>query len=155
MKLTYRFAGLPAGLLYACLLLTAGGSGLLAADAKFEAQLIWATNDKKCDDPKLKPVEPEVRSKLGELPLKWENYFTVKREQVNVGKAGTNAVTLSEKCTVEVKRLGDTKVEVSLHGHKGSVCYKRTQPLPKGDMLVLGGNAPNATAWLVTLKRVE
>jgi len=155
MKLTYRFAGLPAGLLSACLLLTACGSALLAADAKFEAQLIWATNDKKCDDPKLKPVEPEVRSKLGELPLKWENYFTVKREQVSVGKAGTNAVTLSEKCTVEVKRLGDTKVEVSLHGHKRSVCYKRTQPLPKGDMLVLGGNAPNSTAWLVTLKRVE
>jgi len=155
MKLTYRFAGLPAGLLSACFLLTAGGSGVVAADAKFEAQLIWATNDKKCDDPKLKPVEPEVKSKLAELPLKWDNYFAVKREKFSVVKAGTNSVILSEKCTVEVKRLGDAKVEVSLHGHKGSVCYKRTQPLPKGEILVLGGNAPNASAWLVTLKRVE
>jgi hypothetical protein len=155
MKLTYRFAGLPVGLLPACFLLLAGASSLWAADAKFEAQLIWATNDKKCDDPKLKPVEPEVKSKLAELPLKWENYFAVKREQFNVVKAGTNSVVLSEKCTVEVKRLGDAKVEVTLHGQKGSVCYRRTQPLPKGEMLVLGGNAPNASAWLVTLKRVE
>ena len=155
MKLTYRFAGMPLGLLSACLFVTAGGSGLMAADAKFEAQLIWATNDKKCEDPKLKPVEAEVRKKLGELPLKWDNYFAVKRDQFVVIESGTNFVTLSEKCTVGVKRVNETKVEVSLHGHKGSVCYKRTQPLPKNEMLVLGGNAPNASAWLVTLKRIE
>jgi len=155
MKLTYRFAGLPVGFLSACVLLTAGGTGLLAADAKFEAQLIWATNDKKCEDPKLKPVEPEVRKKLGELPLKWDNYFAVKRDTFVVVKSGTNFVVLSEKCTVGVRRLDDNKVEVSLHGHKGSVCYKRIQPLPKLEMLVLGGNAPNASAWLVTLKRIE
>jgi hypothetical protein len=155
MKLTYRFAGFPVGLISAGLLVMAGSSALLASDAKFEAQLIWATNDKKCDDPKLKPVEAEVRSKLGELPLKWENYFEVKRDQFSVVKSGTNFVTLSEKCTVEVKRLDNSKVEVSLHGQKGSVCYRRTQPLPKGEILVLGGNAPNASAWLVTLKRTE
>ncbi len=159
MKLTYRLAGLPAGLMSACyFLLTAGGASVLAADAKearFEAQLIWATNDQKCDDPKLKPVGAEIKSKLNELPLKWENYFAVNSNQFAVAKAGTNLVTLSEKCAVEVKRLGDKKVEVTLHGQKGSVCYKRTQPLPKGEILVLGGNAPNASAWLVTLKRIE
>jgi len=32
---------------------------------------------------------------------------------------------------------------------------KRKQSLPKGEMLVLGGNAPNSTAWLVALKRIE
>jgi hypothetical protein len=155
MKLTHLVTRLPAGLLSVFLLFIAGSSSVLAADAKFEAQLIWATNDKKCDDPKLKPVETEVKSKLAELPLKWDNYFAVKREQFKVVKAGTNSVILSEKCTVEVKRLGDAKVEVSLHGQKRSVCYRRIQPLPKGEMLVLGGNAPNATAWLVTLKRVD
>jgi hypothetical protein len=155
MKPTYRLAGVPAGLLSAFILLTAGRAGVLASEAKFEAQLIWATNDKKCEDPKLKPVEGEIRAKLSELPLKWESYFEVKRGQFSVAKGSTNSVTLSDKCTVEVKRLGDKKVEVSFHGLKGNVCYKRTQPLPKGEILVLGGNAPNATAWLVTLKRIE
>jgi hypothetical protein len=32
---------------------------------------------------------------------------------------------------------------------------KRTQPLGKGEMIVLGGNAPNSTCWLLTLKRLE
>jgi hypothetical protein len=45
-------------------------------------------------------------------------------------------------------------VEVSLVG-KGKDVAKRTQKLPKGETLVLGGNAPNATAWLVVLKRLE
>jgi hypothetical protein len=155
MKLTSTFAGLPAGLLYAMCFLAADPVKSSAADAKFEAQLIWATNDKKCNDPKLKPVEPEIRGKLSELPLKWENYFEVNRQLCRVHKGGTNSLTLSEKCKVEVKRLGEKKVEVTLHGHKGSVCYTRTQPLPKGEILVLGGNAPNSTAWLVTLKRTE
>jgi hypothetical protein len=30
---------------------------------------------------------------------------------------------------------------------------KRTQALPKGETLVLGGNAPNATSWFVVLKQ--
>ena len=155
MKLTYKLVGLPAGLLLNFMLLAVGGADAQASDARFEAQLIWATNDKTNSNPKLKAAEPEVRAKLGELPLKWEHYFEVKRQQFTVKESSTNLVAMSEKCALEVKRLGNQKVEVTLHGQKGKVCAKRTQPLPKGDMLVLGGNAPNATAWLVTLKRIE
>lgn len=155
MKPTLNLVGLPAGLLSAFFFLMVGGSSVKASDAKFEVQLIWATNDKKCSDPKLKPVDAEVQRKLAELPLKWESYFAVNRQEVAVAKGGTNSVTMSEKCVVEVRRLADKKIEVSLHGDKGNICYKRTQPLPKGEILVLGGNAPNATAWLVTMKRIE
>ena len=125
-----------------------------ASELKFEAQLIWATNDKKSPDPKHKPAEPEVKKKLGELPLKWENYFEVQRKQFTVPKGGTTKVSMSEKCAIEVKHVDGDKVEVSLIG-KGEAVLKRTQALPKAEMLVLGGNAPNETAWLVTLKRIE
>ena len=50
--------------------------------------------------------------------------------------------------------MGGSKVEVVLYG-KGKETLRRTQALPKGEMLLLGGNAPNATAWLVVLKRIE
>ncbi len=50
--------------------------------------------------------------------------------------------------------LGGAKLEVVLFG-KGKETLRRTQTLPKGEMLVLGGNAPNATAWLIVLKRIE
>jgi hypothetical protein len=55
---------------------------------------------------------------------------------------------------LNVKRISGTDVEVLLLG-KGKGVVKRQQSLPKGEMLVLGGNAPNATAWLVVLKRIE
>lgn len=127
---------------------------LLAADFKFEAQLIWATNDQKSPNPKHKPVEAEVRKKLSDLPLKWQNYFEVNRKTVELARGGSQKVALSEKCTLEIKDVDGGRVEVSLVGKREPV-LKRTQPLPKDEILVLGGNAPNATAWLVTLKRTE
>ncbi len=126
----------------------------LAGEAKFEALLIWATNDSKSPDPKHKPVEADIEKKLAELPLKWKHYFEVNRKTFEVARNSSDKVTLSEKCSLEVKDMDGKKVEVSLVG-KGEQVLKRTQPLPKGEILVLGGNAPNATAWLVTLKRTE
>ncbi len=121
---------------------------------KFQAQLVWGTNDEQSPDPKHKPVEPDVRAKLGELPLKFTNYFEVNRKSVEVASTGASKVPLSEKCQVEVKSLGGSTFEVSLYG-KGKEVVKRKQTLVKGEMLVVGGNAPNATAWLVVLKRLE
>jgi hypothetical protein len=63
-------------------------------------------------------------------------------------------VAISEKCQLNVSKISVTEVEVALIG-KGKEVVKRKQSLPKGEMLVLGGNAPNSTAWLVVLKRIE
>ena len=154
-----RVAGFGAAvLLPAALFLSAGGSSALAGEGKgqgkFEAQLIWVTNDGS-KDKKLKPVEPEVQKKLDELPLKWKHYYMVKRQTFSVAKGGTNTVVMSDKCTVELKRLDEPKVEVTLHGKNGNVCSKRTQPFPKGEILIFSGKSPGDTAWLVTLKRIE
>lgn len=134
--------------------LGSGFSAARAADMKLEVQLLWGTNDKQSPDPKHRPVEADVHKKLKELPLKWSNYFLVNNKQFDVSANGTAKVPLSEKCSIEVKNLGHSTVEVSLFG-KGEKVVGRTQALPKGEILVLGGNAPNATAWLVILKRLE
>ena len=131
-----------------------GEPRLEAAGLKLEAQLVWGTNDDRSPDPKHKPVELEVKQKLKELPLKWSNYFEVNRKGFEVPPGSLNKVSLSEKCELEVKSLGGSRIEVTLFG-KGKETLKRTQPLPKGEMLVLGGNAPNSTAWLVVIKRIE
>lgn len=132
-----------------------GITELRAGDRKFEAQLIWATNDKESPDPKHKVVDAEIRERLGKLPLKWENYFEVNRQQLCVDKGGTNKVCLSAKCTLEVNMKDSKKVEVLLMNKKGEVISRQTQPLAKGEVLVLGGEAPNSTAWLVTVKRTD
>lgn len=123
-------------------------------EMKVEAQLVWGTNKKESPDPKHKPVSEEVRKKLLELPLKWTNYFEVNRKLLSVPLASPKKEVLSEKCTVEVKNLGKSKVEVLLFG-KGEQVEKRTQDFPRGETLVLAGKAPDETAWLVVLKRVE
>lgn len=137
-------------------LLPLGETPALAADArmKFEVQLIWGTNDPKSPDPKHKPVDSEINKRLKKLPLKWTNYFEVNRQGFEVPAAGPAHADISDKCSVEVKKLQDSTVEVSFIG-KGKPIEKRIVTLPAGEILVYGGNAPNATAWLVILKRLE
>jgi hypothetical protein len=126
-----------------------------AADMKFEAHLLWGTDDLKPPAGKdYKSVDPEIKKKLTELPLKWKNWFEVNRKVFSVPSGGSVTVQVSEKCELTVKRLGGGKVEVVLVG-KGKVAADQTQAMPKGELLMLSGPAPNATAWLVVLKRVE
>jgi hypothetical protein len=126
-----------------------------AADSpiKVEVQLIWGTNDSKSPNPRHKPVEPAVLKKLKELPLKWNYFFEENRKLIEVGAKEAKKEFLSDKCALEVANMGD-EVQVSLIG-KGEPVVRRRQALPKGETLVLGGNAPNATAWLIVVKRLN
>jgi hypothetical protein len=126
-----------------------------AADMKFEATLVWGTDDAKPPEGKsYKAVEADIKKKLNDLPLKWPNWFEVNRTSFPVAAAALKKVAMSEKCELEVKNIADSNIEVALVG-KGKEVMRRKQSLPKGEFLVLGGNAPNSTAWLVVLKRLE
>src|SRR5579862_3184235 len=127
----------------------------LSAELRLQTQLVWGTDDSKPPEGKdYKPVEPAIQKKLRELPLKWKNFYEVKRTDFAVTPAIMKKVPLSEKCELNVLNQANSTFEVSLIG-KGKEVVKRTQALPKGEILVLGGNAPNATAWLVILKRID
>jgi len=143
-----RFLRLAAVLL----LLIAGPA--LAGDLKLEAQLIWGTNESKSPNPRHKPVEEPVAQKLKELPFKWTHYFEVNRKEFTVSKEESRRVSMSEECEIQVRRLEDEQVELTLYG-KGKRVGRVTQKLPKSEMLVLGGNAPNYTAWFVVLRRKD
>jgi hypothetical protein len=136
--------------------LALGEGRALAADSplKLEVQLIWGTDASQSPDAKHKPVEAEVRKKLKDLPLKWTNYFEVFRQKFDVPLKQIVKVPLSDKCSIEVNNINGLNIEVGLWG-KGEQVVRRIQKLPKGEILVFGGNAPNATAWLVILKRIE
>jgi TPM domain len=142
--------------------LTAGVNAILAtvgakggeSGAIFELQLIWGTNDRMSPNPRHKPVEPDIRDKLKALPLKWSHYFEVNRRRFVVPLHGARTETVSKRCAMEVRNLGGARVEICLFG-QGKKVVNRSQDLPRGELLVLGGNAPNATAWLVVLKRIR
>src|ERR1700720_1751389 len=124
-------------------LVTTGGRGEPATEPniKLEAQLIWGTNDSQSPDPKHKAVDADVLKKLTALPLKWSNYFEVHRKRFEVPPTGTTNIALG-KCEIGVKQLVRPAMEVSFIG-KGKPVEKRTLRLPKGDILIYGGNAPN------------
>lgn len=138
----------------ACLLGVLGfaPARLEAADMKLEAQLLWGTDDAKSPNPKHKAVDPELKKKLKALPLKWANYFEETRRTLDVPQGATRRLALSDLCEIEVKNLDGTKVEVT-HFGRGKKIATRTQALPKGEILLLGGNAPDATTWLVLIRQ--
>jgi hypothetical protein len=136
-------------------LLAGGQFSSQAADMKLQAVLLWGTDDSKPPEGKAyKPVDPEIRQKLKDLPLKWTNWFEVNRKDFVALPGAVQQVAMSEKCQLNVRRIIADDLEVSLIG-KGKEVVRRKQSLPKGEMLVLGGNAPNSTAWLVVLKRLQ
>lgn len=124
-----------------------------SGELKLEIQLVWGTDDAKSPNPKHKPVDGEIREKIKKLPLKWKYYFEENRQTVTVG-TDVKTVRLSDKCKLEVKNLDKGHIEVNLIG-EGEPVVTRKQKLPRGETLFLGGNAPNSTAWLVIIKRLE
>jgi hypothetical protein len=147
---------IPAAYIFSAFMLLTG-SDLRAEPPtiKLEVQLLWGTNDDQSPDKNHQPVDPDIKKRLKDLPLKWNNYFLVTRRRFEVPFQATKKEPLSEKCAIEVKNLGNDSIEVMQYGKTGQQLWKGTQALPKGQVLFLGGNAPNATSWLVLLKRIE
>ena len=150
MTTRLTFLGILVAFLFA---LTSAPAGP-ASKMKLQAQLIWGTNDEKPSDPNLKPIDPEVAKKLEGLPIKWKYYYVVTVKEFSVDEGATKNVEMSKECTVAVKNIDGTNVEVQLIG-KGKPAGKVTKGLGKGKCLVTGGNAENFTAWFVFLKQVE
>jgi len=123
-----------------------------AEDLKFEAVLIWGTNDDKSPDPAHKPVSEAVAKKLA--CFKYTHYFEVNRRQFTLAAEGTAKTRLSKDCELSVKNRAKDQFEVTLIG-KGQPTATIKKELKKGNTLVTGGNAANATAWFVILKQVD
>ena len=121
---------------------------------KLEALLIWGTNEENSPNPRHKPVSADLEKKLKEQPFKWAHYFEVERKSISVPVNGSQRFPLSKECALVVNHLGGDQIEVTLVG-KGEKVVKVKNKLPPGETLVLGGNAANATSWLVVLRQVK
>jgi hypothetical protein len=128
----------------------------LAGDValRFQATLVWGTNNPEPEGSELKPVAPAVSRKLGKLPFKWKYYYTVHCEEFSVPQGKRKKVRMSEECEIVVKAIDGEKVELALLG-RGEPVGRVTQKLSSDHMLVTGGNAENLTAWFVVLRRPD
>jgi len=135
----------------AAIALNFAAASAAAGEAKFDAVLIWGTNDEKSPDPTHKPVSDRMAKRLRDF--KWTHYFEVARNTISVTK-NAKRVQMSKDCTIFLKVLDKDMVEVTLVG-KGKKLATMKQALKKDGCLVTGGNASNSTGWFVVIKRVE
>ena len=125
-----------------------------AAERKLEARLIWGTNDDKSPEPSHKPLEGDLAKKLNEMPLKWKNYFEVDRKIFTISDKAYTNIVMSKKCSIEVKDKGNNNVTVKLYG-EGKPVNRVDKPLPKGEVLAIGGEDKGKNAWFITVRTVN
>jgi len=122
-------------------------------EMKIQAILVWGTDEPKPPDGKsYKPLDEQMTKRL--RALKWKHYFEVKRIDFTATTGTPKKIAVSDKCELDVQALGNSKIEVVLYG-KGKEAARVKGVLPKNEILVPGGDAPNETAWLLVLKRLD
>src|SRR5256885_4308909 len=107
------------------------------ADLRLEAVLVWGTHVAKTNDANLKELEAPLAKKLHKA-YKWENYYEVRRKEATISGKELTKVPISEKCALEVKHLGEERVEVKLIG-KGKPVSRSVESLAHGHLIILGG----------------
>ncbi len=139
----------------AAALLVPAHAGFAAPDdsVNIEAQLIWGTNDAK-PDPKYKPVGSKMSERLKHSPFKWDHYYECNRQTFRVKLNEAKKETMSKRCEIQVTYVGDSQIRFELWGN-GQLVNTVTQPLPKGELLIIGGDAENNTAWFVILRQAD
>jgi hypothetical protein len=123
-----------------------------AADIKLEAKLVWGANDEKGDG-KCKPVGSDLASKLHGM-FKWKSYFEITNQATSIALNKTSELKMSDRCTIQIKNLGDSRIEVNCIGEGKQVC-KGAYTLNPPTWLVLGGSATNDTAWFIALRALD
>ena len=116
-----------------------------------QAQLVWGTNLKESSSKDHKPIDGKTAEDLKKV-FKWENYFIIKTEMVDLVKGKQQTVKMSDQCSLEIKAVGDDKFEVVLMG-KGERVARGTQKMPPGEKVFLMGVSQNESSWLVILKQ--
>ena len=76
------------------------------------------------------------------------------KEPIKLRLNEEKTITMSRNCVISVTYLKDENIKFQLFG-KGKLANTVTQDLPKGRLLITGGDAENSTAWFVVLKQVE
>jgi hypothetical protein len=130
-------------------LILATASAASAADINLEARLVWGTNDEK-GGPNCKPVDAELSASLHRT-FKWAHYFEITNQVAAVPEKQTRDFKMNERCTLRVKNLGGSRVEVNCIG-QGKEVHKGSYTLTPPSWLVLGGNDKDNTAWFVGLR---
>jgi len=137
-------------LLLALILLAAAAAS--AADLKLDARLVWGANDDQ-GGPNCKPVDAALAIKLNGA-FKWRHYFEITNQTASIPLNQTRDLKMSDHCTLRVKNLGGSRVEINCIG-EGKEVHKGAYTLTPPKWLVLGGSSKDNTAWFIGLRSTD
>lgn len=125
--------------------------GVRAADMHLEAKLIWGSNDgtEKIAQHKL-VQDPKLSGDLHRI-FKWNNYYEINTKEVAIPQNKSGTLEMSDKCKLEIKNLGNNRIEVNCIG-KGKEVSRGQHSLKPGQWFTLGGNDKNGCAWFVVMR---
>jgi hypothetical protein len=123
-----------------------------AGDLHLEARLIWGANDEK-ETVKYERLDVDLSSKLHRM-FKWKNYYEITNRTAVIALNQTSELKMSDSCTIRVKNLGDSRVELNFIG-QGKQVHKGAYTLEPPQWLVVGGSSTDNTAWFVGLRAVD
>jgi hypothetical protein len=139
-----------------------GSLQTLGDDLQVQARLVWGTNNPKPEGSKYTALDPKGREKLRQF--KWQNYWVVTQAISKLDTQKPSRMTLSEKCAVDVKDLGNGTAEIRLFELKPGTEPKLVKPvhhsvsaLKKGEYCILAGDDKSVwdDAWFVIVTAVE
>jgi hypothetical protein len=132
------------------------GATLRAAEAHYQVQLVWGTDDPNAKSGDMKVLAPEIRERLRQL--RWKSYFVVKSEVASIPAKESKRVTLSDRCAVELKELPNGHLEVKMFSLKPGSDSKEVasktmslKELVEGKLIIYAGDSKDRwdDAWLV------
>lgn len=146
----------------ACLTLWGSVHAAVADDLQIQARLVWGTNNPKPEGSKYTALDAKGREKLRQF--KWQNYWVVNHSTSKLEAQKASRMSLSEKCAVDVKDLGNGNAEIRLFELKAGTEPKLVKPvhhsisaLRKGEYCILAGDdkAVWDDAWFVIVTAAE
>jgi hypothetical protein len=131
-----------------------GATAVHAEDLNVKFVLVWAANDESPPQ-NYKELSTQMQKKLQSgAPYKWKHYYEVHKTNVVLHPKETRKIEMSKHCMLEATNPNDGRIQVNLYG-EGKPVSKHVEPLPVGQLVTLGGNAKNDTAWMILIQRKD
>jgi len=140
---------------WVCLVLVIGFSGPGAWGAEpekiaFYVQLIRGDNEKQAPDREARLIGPKLSHRLRPI-FKWENYWEISRQKVEVDPGKKARIRLNKEREVEIDLTDATKRTVVAY-QSGKPVSRTTRPVGN-TMIITGGDRDSQSVWFIVVRR--
>jgi hypothetical protein len=116
----------------------------------FYIQLIRGNNENKAPAPEAKPLGPKLSGRLHSV-FKWEHYWEIKRESIDVPAGKSARKRVSPEREVEIDRANSQELTVRIF-IDGKLARETRQPI-SNDFFISGGDKEGDQSWFIIVRR--